>query len=382
MSNKKRSKKINKKRSIKKNKIKKGGKFLGRGRHGCVYGKWNEENALFKISQTCSTNNDKNKGVKILDNHENLLEEWESTSVIRELIEDYKKWYYIPQKKCRIERMLKEDIYENNSSPSNESKCHFKINKNSALVLPIADYSGNQKIPEKLETLLVAFKNLFEGISILNENNIVHNDLKEPNVVYTIKDKKFYIIDFGHMRTFQQEGWRLASLKDILYYHAWPFDWFFGTFLLKKIKNNNSRNVRYNYTIKELIDNIDNISFDYLWELFEKRFYKGKEGSPVMRGLKITDSKLNNWCEIISKNDLQLSLSEYISLSTKKLDLWAISKCCSAIVEKNYPNVNNELVRKFNILMESFLNPSVFKRPTAKVALDMYNKYLSENNLI
>ena len=49
------------------------------------------------------------------------------------------------------------------------------------------------------------------------------------------------------------------------------FDWFFGTFLLKKIKNNNSRNVRYNYTIKELIDNIDNISFDYLWELFEKK---------------------------------------------------------------------------------------------------------------
>ena len=40
-----------------------------------------------------------------------------------------------------------------------------------------------------------------------------------------------------------------------------------------------------------------------------------------MRGLKITDSKLNNWCEIISKNDLQLSLSEYILLSTKKLDL-------------------------------------------------------------
>ena len=101
-----------------------------------------------------------------------------------------------------------------------------------------------------------------------------------------------------------------------------------------------------------------------------------------MRGLKITDSKLNNWCEIISKNDLQLSLSEYISLSTRKLDLWAISKCCSAIVEKNYPNVNNELVRKFNTLMESFLNPSVSKRPTAKIALDMYNKYLYENDLI
>ena len=74
--------------------------------------------------------------------------------------------------------------------------------------------------------MLVAFKNLFEGIHILGKNNIVHNDLKEPNVVYSIKDKKFYIIDFGHMRTFQQEGWREAHLKDILYYHAWPFDWF------------------------------------------------------------------------------------------------------------------------------------------------------------
>ncbi len=378
MSNKKRSKKRSSRR---KKYIKKGGRFLGKGRHGCVYGQWKDQFALFKISPLCFSKDYKNKGLKILDSHKNLVEEWESTQMLRELIPSYQNWYYIPEKMCRINKMHPEDTTVVDSvSPASE--CHFKINKNTALVLPIADLPGNKKISETVETLLVAFRNLFEGVYMLGKSNIIHNDLKEANVVYSIKNKKFYIIDFGHMRTFQQEGWRDASLKDILNYHAWPFDWFFGTFLLKNIKDENVRNIRYNYTISELLSSIDNVNFHKLWELFVKRFENSKNDSPVMRGLDVQSQTFNIWYNTISQNDLKLTLTEYISLSTEKLDVWAIAKCCSAIIEKSHLNSNNLLIHKFKKLMNSFLNPSVLKRPSSIEALDLYNKFLIDNKLI
>ena len=372
--------KRSKKRSSKKKYIKKGGRFLGKGLHGCVYGKWKDQFALYKISPQCFSKDYRNNGLKILDSHKNLIEEWKSTQMLRELIPSYQNWYYIPEKMCQINKMHPEDTVVIDSK-SAESKCHFNINKNTALVLPIADLPGNEQINEKVETLLIAFKNLFEGIYILGKKKIVHNDLKEKNVVYSIKHKKFYIIDFGHMRTFQQEGWRDASLEDILKYHAWPFDWFFGTFLLKNIKDNSFRNIRFNYKISDLLLST-NTNFNELWKLFVKKFENSKSDSLVMRGLNINNQTLNIWYNIVSQNDLKLTLEEYISLSTEKLDVWAIAKCCSTIIEKNYPNSNNILILKFNNLMKSFLNPSVLKRPTSTQALDLYNIFLIDNKLI
>ena len=373
--------KRSKKRSSRRKKyIKKGGRFLGRGAHGCVYGKWKDQFALYKISPFCFTKDYKNKGLKILDSHKNLIEEWKSTQMLRELIPFFQNWFYIPEKMCQINKMHPEDTIVINSK-SAESECHFKINKNTALVLPIADLPGNQKINETVKTLLIAFKNLFEGVYVLGKKKIVHNDLKEHNVVYSIKNKKFYIIDFGHMRTFQQEGWRDTSLENILNYHAWPFDWYFGTFLLKNIRDDSFRNIRFNYTISELLLST-NTNFYEIWQLFVKKFENSKNDSPVMRGLNINNQTLNIWYNMVLQNDLKLTLAEYISLSTEKLDVWAIAKCCSAIIEKSHLNSNNLLIHKFKKLMNSFLNPSVLKRPSSIEALDLSNKFLIDNKLI
>ena len=136
MSNNKRSKK----RSSNKKYIKKGGRFLGKGAHGCVYGKWKDQFALYKISPKCFTKNYKNKGIKILDTDKNLIEEWNSTKMIRDLIPEFSNWFYIPEKFCRIKKMHPEDTML--IGPSLNSECHFEIDKNSALVLPIADLLG------------------------------------------------------------------------------------------------------------------------------------------------------------------------------------------------------------------------------------------------
>jgi serine/threonine protein kinase len=50
---------------------------------------------------------------------------------------------------------------------------------------------------------LFAFKNIFEGIKLLNENGIYHMDIKPDNIVYDSSSNpaKFKLIDFGLSRT-------------------------------------------------------------------------------------------------------------------------------------------------------------------------------------
>ena len=68
----------------------------------------------------------------------------------------------------------------------------------------------------------------------------------------------------------------------------------FGTYLLKNIKNNSSRNVRYNYSINDLLNSLDKFDFDILWKMFTKKFSNSKKGSPSVRGLDLDSEKLKN----------------------------------------------------------------------------------------
>ena len=48
--------------------------------------------------------------------------------------------------------------------------------------------------------LLQKFANVFEGLCIINENNLVHFDIRLDNILYDNKKNKFTIIDFGLMK--------------------------------------------------------------------------------------------------------------------------------------------------------------------------------------
>ena len=45
--------------------------------------------------------------------------------------------------------------------------------------------------------ILKQFVNMFEGLCILDENNIIHQDVKQNNILYDEKKQKFNLIDFG-----------------------------------------------------------------------------------------------------------------------------------------------------------------------------------------
>ena len=367
------------KRSGIRNKI--GGRYIGRGRDGCVYGRWNDTDALRKITGKCISVSgvdevkvSERSGVKILDKFD-AIDEWKSIRLIQKTIPDYKKWFYIPNQLCTVNKIHDEDHVNNN--------CHFKVGKNTyGLILPLGDANGlDVNIPMK--NLLISFKNLFDAVKKLSENGIIHNDLKEGNVVYS--NGNMFLIDFGHMSTYTEGGWRKATPGNIMTYHAWPFDWYLGTVLYDIQKNlSNGRwvdgplhRMNIQQLINMIVSNGHDFSFNKKWDIFVKRFANSNRKSPTNRGIRITKSMLSDWYKSVEE-DFKIGLGEYRSLSMRKLDVWSVAKCCGAIFDRLYYDVNGPMIDDFREIIDRCLDASVISRPDSTKLCKMYDMFLSK----
>ena len=68
--------------------------------------------------------------------------------------------------------------------------------------LNLDDYIKNikQKTKKDIDMLLIELHRVILGVKVLNQNGIVHHDLKPQNIVYNSEEIRMNFIDFGHMR--------------------------------------------------------------------------------------------------------------------------------------------------------------------------------------
>jgi serine/threonine protein kinase len=67
--------------------------------------------------------------------------------------------------------------------------------------LNLADYLYDIKsrTKEEIEMFLIELHRVILGVKVLNENGVVHHDLKPQNIVYNPTEERMNFIDFGHM---------------------------------------------------------------------------------------------------------------------------------------------------------------------------------------
>ena len=67
--------------------------------------------------------------------------------------------------------------------------------------LNLADYLYDIKgrTKEEIEMFLIELHRVILGVKVLNDNGIVHHDLKPQNIVYNPTEERMNFIDFGHM---------------------------------------------------------------------------------------------------------------------------------------------------------------------------------------
>lgn len=170
----------------------KGGKLVGKGTYGCV----------FDQSITCDTSKHL-KGVgKIFSKKSDADEEFIEVLKIKN-IDPNGKFTNKVVDKCAVDSaVLKKE-------ESDFSKCSIitEVSKDTyhqivyeELGVDLAKYSEYSRFDS---TLMAGFINILNGIKELQKKNIVHRDIKPPNLLLS-RSKKMLLIDFGIMTTYSE----------------------------------------------------------------------------------------------------------------------------------------------------------------------------------
>jgi serine/threonine protein kinase len=158
-------------------------KFLAKGSYGCVVRPAYNCNKLLSSENTISK-------LFIYKN------DWEKEVKINKIIEqlDPNNFFTV---KMMDNCMIKMD------GMNITKKCNLE-KANDFIYQIVYEYGGDEiiKIFQHTEIInaviiLKKFVNIFEGICILDANDIIHHDIKPNNILYNIAKNKFYLIDFG-----------------------------------------------------------------------------------------------------------------------------------------------------------------------------------------
>ena len=346
--------KKNKKMYIKKNKktIHKGGKLINTSSHSCVFrpniAQYNKDRTKSKISKIVFKPSDK---------------EYEINKIINN-IKDNKNYYNI------LHRIPNISYKEIKKQDKDIKICLNKFNLNKEDIFDSELFTANwikdgnlqeyfdkkfktndiKNIEKEFLNMMNKFINIFVGVIILNENNIVHLDIKPSNIM--IDNDTFKIIDFGLSSTlddidhFKQRAYK-ESKTDRLYI------WYPPAFLLSQSDLNELKETEIyinNYNFKNYKSNA------YVYNNI-RNFYKQNVGRTYIQSL----NKLIKYIQNKTKGEIDLKFKEELDT----IDTYSLGMIFPYLFEKKglLKYVNNSIIlRPFFELFKLMINPEASRR--------------------
>lgn len=167
--------------------------FIGKGSYGCI----------FRPSISCDGNIGGEKTVsKFFLDKKDYLNELKLQEVIDKIdIENKFTVKKISNCKVKISQELKKEI-------KNFDKCYNLSNDIYQITFEFGGYDlyrlfkyNRDKIKDVDLSLFKSFLTVFEGLSILDRNQLLHFDIRSDNILFDPEKMKFVIIDFGLMKS-------------------------------------------------------------------------------------------------------------------------------------------------------------------------------------
>jgi serine/threonine protein kinase len=190
--------------------MKKGGKLLGKGAHGC---------AIFDKPILCSSKQETDdKLIKLLVDKEDFLEEINNTLLVNFI--DKGKTTIKIEDSCiiDIEKILsdedKEKILECNFKKDDiiDNKIYQIIYNKKDIGVDLTKLVELNEVP--IEKILAMSLRLYESLFLYDKYEICFADIKPDNVIYLKKSDKLKFIDYGLMSNYN----KILTRKDMLNY--------------------------------------------------------------------------------------------------------------------------------------------------------------------
>lgn len=197
--------------------------LIGQGSYGCVYYPAIRCSKVLEYINK-KNQNSKNSISKVFNRNKSFEEEIKFLKSINS-IDKYGKYFVVPNKTCltNVNTILKHT----------NGKCHIFDYMNTQqqlyqIVLPnsgkplqkfMEDYKDTNKIKYPIKEWIKNIENILYGIELLNENSLIHRDIKSDNILFD--GKKAKIIDLGLMCP-KEDIYKINN-KHILEYNYLPY---------------------------------------------------------------------------------------------------------------------------------------------------------------
>ena len=259
-----------------------------------------------------------------------------------------------------------------------------EINKYMLLVLPdggvnLEEFAINCKKlratranKKMMKNFWVECHRLLYGIYLMQQNGVIHHDLKPQNIVYNVEKNRVNFIDFGLMI---DKDVVLKDINDSKYSLAIPF-WYFPFEFMFLNKNS---------FLKAAELNENNIAKNEIME-------KLSHNKDVMKYMKMFYDNTINETKFINKNnnDFYSSFSsikrnnyeDFVNKSLDTIDIYGTGMAMLYVLRRSSHLIDTKLYNEFHELFLQMITASLDKRLTIDILLSKYEDIIIKNNLL
>jgi len=240
----------------------------------------------------------------------------------------------------------------------------------------VRTWSKNKEHIDAIELFWLEVIRLFYGLKVLHDNNVVHHDLKQQNVVYDQATNRANLIDFGFM---EKKSSRIYAAKLSASWlgnkHHWSFP-FEAVYWNKDVYMAAATRGKSKKAYKEFAESVaDNCGYFFSSALHFK-FSKLERDNTIK---KITLNAFQNVLEFEPTDD---DYDRFIEKSIDTVDSYGLGIALMFVLHRSKHLLENDFYTKLVELFFDMLHPRLFLRSTPEKLLAEYEDILTTSGLL
>jgi serine/threonine protein kinase len=217
---------------------------------------------------------------------------------------------------------------------------------------------------------------LFYGLKVLHDNDVLHHDLKQQNIVYDRATNRVNFIDFGFM---EKKSKRISDAKRSVSWlgkHHWSFPleavyWNKDTYMMKATSKTTKR--AYNVFAESVADNCG--------YFFTSTFRFGETKAQKDEAIKRVTSEA--FANVLAFEPTDESYNRFIDKSIDTVDTYGLGIALMFVLQRSKHLLSQDFLMKLaNLFAPDMFNRNIFLRSTPEQLLAKYEDVLTTSGLL
>jgi serine/threonine protein kinase len=232
------------------------------------------------------------------------------------------------------------------------------------------NFSRTPENIEKIEKFWIEAQRILLGLTVFNDNGIVHHDLKPQNIVYNEDTNRTNFIDFGLMTTMD----KIKNESNVSLYGLGRAHW---SFPLEMEFINKNGYLKY----AQLSDYEKSHCLNFL-------SLDNDDIKTFLRYVTTTNNKLLVWddirvdyCNLINSMR-EDNYDEFLERVMRTIDVYGIGMAFMYILNKTRHLIEPKLENELRTLFYNMVTPNVFERYLPNLVLNKFETILFENGIL